>query len=500
MRRRDFLRGAIAASVAYRLVPAWAHAGAPLLRFGAASDVHMRRRHPLFPWVRGSEDNDVYLEKALRWFDRMLVDAVVFPGDLADLGLIPQLEQFADTWNRVFPKCRAADGRPVARIAVTGNHDIGQWPSLWKRVSEEDQRKWRFDHPDNLAQTWRRLFDEDWQLVSRHDVKGVSFICAQYMALHPPVEKYFNEHGAELDPNKPFFFVQHAHPSGTCFSDSKRGMWDHDMRGETTRTLSRFPNAVALSGHTHNSVVDDRSVWQGAFTSINCGCTWGAGLVYYDRDNALAPFFGDYKHQRMASLVPLENAGRCCLAFDVFADHLVIHRWCVQTDEPVGEDRVVPLPAATGGPFDYAEAVRRRREAKFGPQFGDGAAITVERCAESPKNIGPKLKGKSVVRVTFPAARSVHGVRVFDYIVRVLCDGREVVKSVVLAPGFFLPERLACISGEALFAAEELPVDKAVLVSVTPRDCYGVEGETLTSTSVHARGWHKLRDARPQHC
>ena len=485
MNRREFLGGAIAASVAYGLVPAWAAAGEPLLRFGAASDVHLRKRHPLFPWVRGSEDNDVYLEKAFRWFDRMKVDAVVIPGDIADLGLIPQMEQFADVWNRVFPKCRAADGRPVARIAVTGNHDIGQWPALWKKVSEADQRKWRFDHPDNLRRTWQRLFDEEWELVSRHDVKGVPFICSQYMDLKPPVEAYFGEHAGELPTDRPFFFVQHAHPSGTCFSDSKRGMWDYAMNGQVTRALARFPNAVALSGHTHNSVVDDRSVWQGAFTSINCGSTWGAGMVYYGRDNALATFFGkSYQEQRMEPLVPMENAGRCCLAFDVYADHLTVHRWCVQTDEPLGEDWIVPIPSGTGGPFDYAVAARKRCDEGAVVRFPSASAVSVERCETAPTDVGPKLKGRKVLKVTFPAAETIRGVRVFDYVVRMLRDGEEICRSVVMAPGFFLPERLSHVNGTALFGQDEIPAGVKVCFAVTPRDAYGVEGVTIMSGEV----------------
>ena len=477
LNRRNFLKGAIAASVAYRICPAWAEAREPILRFGAASDIHLRVRTPVSLHYKGSEDNYLYFEKALRWFDRMKADAVVVAGDISDRGLIAEWEQFADTLNRVFPGCRAADGRRVERIVVTGNHDIGQWPTLWKKVSEADQKKLRFDHPDNLRRTWNRLMGEEWELVSMRKVKGIPFVGAQYMVLHPPVETFFHDHAEAFDPVLPLFFVQHAHPAGTCFSDSKKGFWDYDMKGETVRSLSRLPKSVALSGHSHNSVVDGRSVWQGTFTSINCGCTWGAGLAYYGRDNALAPFFGEYKNQRMDSLVPLENAGRCCLAFDVYADHLTVHRWCVQTDEPLGEDWVIPLPARANGPFDFTRAATEHARKGTVPRFAEGAAVKVERCVAPPANVGPKLKGTPVLRVTFPAAETVGGVRVFDYVVRILRDGNEVAKSIVLAPGFFLPERLSRIGGEALFGVEELPANVDLRVCVTPRDCYGTEGK-----------------------
>ena len=479
LNRRDFLHGAIAASVAYRICPAWADAREPILRFGAASDIHLRVRTPIFPYYKGSEDNYVYFEKALRWFDRMKADVVVVAGDVADRGLIAEWEQFADTWNRVFPGCRAADGRHVERIVITGNHDIGQWPTLWKKVSEADQKKLRFDHPDNLRRTWNRLMGEEWELVSLRRVKGIPFVGAQYMALHPPVEAFFRDHADAFDPAQPLFFVQHAHPAGTCFGDSKKGFWDFDMKGQTVRALSRLPQSVALSGHSHNSVVDGRSVWQGAFTSVNCGCTWGAGLAYYGRDNALAPFFGEYKNQRMDSLVPLENAGRCCLAFDVYADHLTVHRWCVQTDEPLGEDWVIPLPARAGGPFDFARVATEHVAKGTLPRFAKDAKVKVEPCAKAPANVGPKLTGRQVLRVSFPMAETTGGVRVFDYVVRVLHDSAEVVRSTVLAPGFFLPERLSRIDGEALFGVDELPAAVDLRVCVTPRDCYGAEGASL---------------------
>jgi predicted phosphodiesterase len=458
------------------------------MRFGAASDVHMRVRTPIFPHYRGSEDNCAYFEKALRWFDRLKVDAVVVAGDVADRGLIAEWEQFADTWNRVFPKCKAADGRRVERIVVTGNHDIGQWPALWQKISDADQKKHRFDHPDNLRRLWRSLMDEEWELVSMRKVKGIPFVASQYMSLKPPVEAFFRENADIFDPELPTFFVQHAHPAGTCFSGSKFGFWDYDMNGQTVRALSRLPKSVALSGHSHNSVVDGRSVWQGAFTSINCGCTWGAGLVYHGRDNALAPFFGEYKKQRMDSLVPLENAGRCCLAFDVYADHLTVHRWCVQTDEPLGEDWVIPLPAQKGGPFDFGRVASKRKAAKSVPQFAKGAKVTVEQCPKPPKNVGPVLKGREVLRVVFPMAETVRGVRVLDYEVKVLRDGVEVACSTVLAPGFFLPERLSRIDGEALFAVDELPASTDLRISVTPRDCYGVEGVPILGDTFRVRG------------
>ena len=53
--------------------------------------------------------------------------------------------------------------------------------------------------------------------------------------------------------------------------------WGHD-KGIATKTLSNYPNAIAFSGHSHYSLTDERSIWQGAFTSI------GQSSLYIDDD------------------------------------------------------------------------------------------------------------------------------------------------------------------------------------------------------------------------
>ena len=481
MNRREFLEGAVSAAASYAVRPVWAETCEPIMRFGVASDVHVRVQHPLFD-ARDSLDNHVYLEKALRRFDELKVDAVVLPGDISDIGLIAEFELFAEVWNRVFPGCRAADGRKVELIAVTGNHDIGQWPGLWDRLDDAAQRKYRFDHPANLRREWKRLFGEEWSLVSRRDVKGIAFVTAQFSRLHPPVEAYFREHAADLPTDRPFFFVQHAHPFGTCFGDDRcgRGLWDKPLGVDSAKALSRFPNAVALTGHSHNSPVDGRSVWQGAFTSINCGSTWGAGLMYFDYDNALIPCHPDYRKQRMEWLVPLENAGRSCLVVDVHADRLVVHRWCLSSDEPLGEDWVVPLPATEGGPFDFRRIASRRRASGAAPQFAADAVLRVRQGVAGSSLAGPRLKGRRCWEIVIPPARPVGGARVFDYVVEAKVGGTCVARSQVVAAGFCLPPGKASVETVVLFGEDEIPAGAEVVFSVTPRDCYHVAGRSLT--------------------
>ena len=468
--RREFL-GGLCAAFGGLILPADAFgAQVPKMKFGVISDVHIG--------VEGGghgEKMDGIVEKALRWFDAQGVDAVMVPGDIAHSGMIHQLKRFAAAWDKVFPNGRGADGRPVEKLFVTGNHDLEAW---WVK----GEAAWRtanvFNHGDNPQKIWRELFHEDYQLIWKKVVKGYSFIGSQWPCknLKPPVEQWFRDHAKELDPAKPFFYTQHAHPRGTC-GDGKISYDD----GTATRALSAFPNAVAITGHSHQTIVDESSAWQGAFTSINAGCLrsgtndrWG---VY---DSTYPIYSAKRKENRMRPLSGEE--GRCGLLVDVFDDHLVVHRRSFAHDMALGEDWCLALPAAKGGAFDP----QRQHAQDVAPEFASGAKLEVVRCAVAPNEIaGPALSGKPCVWVKIPHSETRKtGSRVYDFRVELLVDGKVKVKRLVLANGFNLPVALANRPSDCLFGAEEVPAQGAISFKVTPRTSFGAEGKPLVAHGV----------------
>ncbi len=473
IRRRTFL-GAGAAAIGGA---AFGNVGAcvgrrRLLRFGVASDVHVSD-------VPGRAPEQLFfLEKTLRWFDRQGVEAVIFPGDLIDTGLISEYEKVAAVWNKVFPSGRGSDGRPVEHVIVTGNHEIAVWPGRWKGISEEEQGRIRFDRHED--ETMRRLFGEPYEPVFMRTIKGVAFVAAQYHTSRPPVAAFLAAHAGEIPPDRPFFYVQHAHPQQTCYGDEAREAWDG---GLAVKALSRFPMAVALTGHSHNPLTDGRSVWQGMFTSIGCGCLLGAGSLYHNYDNSLAGYFKEYAAHRMARVhgTAEYNAGRGCLLIDVFHDGIACRRWSPFFDEDLGPDWVVPVPASQDGPFKFTGRSTAGKPLKF----AESAKVSVRVCENAPQKIGPRLKGRQCVSVRFPAAVGNGGNRVFGYDVSAAVDGKEVVRSRIISTGHGLPpSRLAGIEEECLFGRDELPTGAKVVFTVIPHDCYGTIGESLVSGSV----------------
>lgn len=467
--RKAFVGGVLAAFGGLVLpADAFGTGGKPLLKLGVISDIHLGSESP---------DVDEALEKALRYFDSAGAEAVLVPGDTAHSGLISEMERFARKWHLVFPNDKASDGRHVELMIVTGNHCVDGWGGRWKGFSEADLLAKSLGYRDNLRKTWDRLFGQDCPLMWRREVKGVSFVGAQWYSLHPPIEQYFKDHAKDFDPAMPFFFTQHEHPKDTCHGRYAIDESGND-RGESVRALSPFPNAVAITGHSHCSLSDERTIWQGAFTSIGAGCL-RAGSFGYRHANGGMPWHPSYRTNVMRPIGKREE-GRNGLLIDVFQDHLLVHRrafYFGELGEPLGEDWCVPLPAAVDGPFDF-----KRRAAKgTPPQFPADAKVSAVYCEKAPPCVGVSFVDKPMVYVTFPAARRVDKTRVFDYDVAVTVDGRELMSRPIMAPDFHLPEARAGRPGECLFKPSEVPADKDVVFAVTPKDCFEKKGRTIYS-------------------
>ena len=73
------------------------------------------------------------------------------------------------------------------------------------------------------------------------------------------------KNATEEDPTKPVFVYQHPHPAFTVYGSVN---WcDINIRN----VLSKYPQVVDFSGHSHYAACDPRSVWQGEFTAVGCG-------------------------------------------------------------------------------------------------------------------------------------------------------------------------------------------------------------------------------------
>lgn len=472
--RRSFL-GMLGAGCGGLVLPRWAWAeetAAPNLRFGVVSDVHVGVE------TYSPEQLAARIETALRWFDAQGVDAVMVPGDIAHSGKIPELERFAAIWNCVFPNGKGSDGQSVARLFVTGNHDLDAW---WLKGTAEWRAANVFVEGDNRAKVWERLFNEPYELIWKKVVKGYTFVGAQWPTKTepPPLADWFRSHADELRGAKPFFFTQHAHPKGTCGN----GLISMDD-GSSTRVLSAFPNAVAITGHSHHTLTDDSSVWQGNFTSINAGClSNGISDRWHSGYDSIYPHYSAKRKENRMKPLDGREAG-CGLLVSVYDDHLVVERRAFACDLPLGPAWVIPLPAAQGGAFDPA----RQKAASAAPDFAPDAQLTLTSCAVAPEAIaGEALKGKPCFWLKIPPpVAAASGGRVFDFAIDIIKDEKVFARRFILANGYNLPEAKANRVTDCLFGIEELP--PGVTLRVTPRNAFGKPAKAgLEASPVHPR-------------
>lgn len=503
MTRREFLVGASAFAGfgmfgGSRLLLAAAGAmdgRKPRLVLGVLSDLHIRRAG--IGEEATAANNSITFRHALEWFRSEGVDAVVISGDMADWGLDENLMAVSEAWYSVFPDDKYPDGRRVEKVFVTGNHDWGGFNmagGIGRRLYPDEAEFNRHILQADLSAWWDRAFHEQYTPIYAKEIKGFTFIGSHW---HPAsrgddgfgrVGEWIAANGKRLDPSRPFFYVQHPHLKDTCYGP---WAWGHDG-GAATKALSPFQSAIAISGHSHYSLTDERSVWQGAFTSIGAASLQNTDMPYDEfppagYENTTAPGRDAWRCNAVKMMGNLN--GHDCrqgMLWKVYDDIMVVKRREFLSGFDLGPDWVIPLGAAEPRPFSFAERAKKMRA----PEFPAGATVNVS--VVKAKNRGGKARGsaevvKAVVqdayKVSVPAIKPEGDARLFSLeFAAFSADGKGKTK-LVLAEGFnHSPESRRSQSAQyCIFGKDELGRGD-VCFTVTPMNCFGERGKPVTAS------------------
>ena len=441
---------------------------APRLRFGIISDIHLSDTR---------KTADRVFRPALEWFRAQGVDAVVCTGDLATCGYVAELENVARTWFDVFPDDRLPDGRHVERIFLYGNHDTDPFVRTYAvrqgRTEEFDRSSIQRDR----AYAWEHCFKEPYVPVYMKRVKGYAFVAAHWVdgALPKDSPAFIAAHRAELAGAQPFFYCQHAPLHGTvnplyCLKDT------FDPVGQV---LAAFPNAVALTGHSHCALTDETSIWQGPFAAVNAASAANACRRYRRPwfENSEVPgstkaAYPNRKGSQMPVLDTVKDGGQGMMA-EVYADRIVFHRRSFFFNEPNGPDWVLPLGEGSAKPF--AIGLRKAAAAAYAPSFAPGATLAVVERDGANREKEPMRQ----LVVSFPAATL--GTRPFGYEVKVSSDAPDAkpVTRCILSPDFHLPPTRRVARAECVFAVSDLPKGGKRKVEVRAFDSFRNYGHPL---------------------
>lgn len=471
MNRREFLqRSGVLAGAAYLGSPALAETlatlGNPNLVIGIVSDIHLR----------GADTAGTFIH-TLEYFRSLKVDGVIIAGDMADQGLLPQLQVVADAWFQVFPNNKGIDEKETVQLFIYGNHDMEgyTWGGTISSVGAETAQAQGIGR--QAAAAWKQCFKEDYQPIWMKTIKGYHFIGAHWENQNhiSGLADFLEEHNSELTADgKPFFYIQHPHPKDTC---NCAWAWGRDD-GTVTKLLSNYPNAVAFSGHSHSPLDDDRDLWQGSFTSIGT-----SSLKYLypmpARENTYQDDWSAKPPSQMQKMDPSD--GRQGMVMRVYDSAITFEKREFVYDEPIGEAWYLPWPISATQPLSFEN---RAKSAPI-PQFPAGTKVTVTGGSGSDR-YGTSQKQ---VTVHFPTVLKKNaGVRAFDYEVQVEYDWLDVrhvsATKRVFSPKCYLGENkeegeVVCVFGES-----ELPKDFAYRFAVRPCNCFGGKGNPIYSDWV----------------
>ena len=482
--RRRFLKGATSLAVIAGVPRLFAIAGTarPALTLGVISDIHITDR-----------ESTQVLERTLQFFRDRRVDAVMICGDLSDYGLLSGFKYIAETWEKVFPNNKGAEGRPVQKLFCTGNHDYEGW---WYGDMTAEMHALGYDEEEALVKLgmkkcWEEVFQEEFAPIRKRTVNGFDFISAEWNDArfdnspgYEQTEDWFKAHGGEINPSRPFFFYLHQPPAGTT-----AGSWGMPLAKKVSDALSAFPNAVALSGHTHWTLNDERSIWQGAFTAMSVPSLSCTGIPSGYENGT------DVRNGKSTLAMPLHPARFRMeepqgMVLSIFGNRMEIERYDFKKFVHTASTWIVPLPLGKAEkPYTF-EAIQRRVRV---PEFPEGAKLMLTtRNRETRGN-----KWAIMMVAGFPKADAVAGARVYDYEIRAVpTDGSTPMVKRFLSPAFHKLKEDEPARVTFWFNVLDLPQDKEYRIEVYPRNCFGMCGKPLVSSprrgkpgGVQARDW-----------
>jgi predicted MPP superfamily phosphohydrolase len=236
-----------------------------ILKFASISDTHMQGidQLPSQKLVSALEQLNARAKGKL--------DAVVISGDLTDYGLPEQVAEL----KRVFEVSKI-DLNKTRLVAALGNHEYydhelrgAEWKGgyLLRDVFGE--------------QAYYGAPEEDIKAADYHTViNGIDFIavnCVQYsggVRYDKNDLDWLKEQlkiASSERPGRPIFVSSHPNITGTNLGSNEGDYWNAP---DLYSILKEYPQVIYFCGHLHFPENDERSIWQGDFTSIGLGSTY----------------------------------------------------------------------------------------------------------------------------------------------------------------------------------------------------------------------------------
>lgn len=183
------------------------------------------------------------------------VDSIIFAGDLADVLTKDTAEMGKKAWDEVY----GDDNQSPVRNFIMGNHDywLPNFFDCWDIPVKSKMHK-RFEYATGEAPNSHKVIN-GYHFINISPDNGK--MNGAYKKAVKWAEKEL-EAAVSDNPERPIFVTTHNHPKNTVYGSQ-------NSEAELNDLFSRYPQIVSISGHSHRSMLDATSIWQGEYTAIN---------------------------------------------------------------------------------------------------------------------------------------------------------------------------------------------------------------------------------------
>lgn len=183
------------------------------------------------------------LIQALRTLKKKECNVILFAGDICNMASKYAYRRYKKSFAEVF-----GEEMPLV-ISVMGNHDYyGNF--FARRIFEKELGVSPFSH----------------YVINGFHFIGASPDCCSMHRAYLKTGEWLDKQLAEAvadTPDKPVFVITHHPPVDTVYGSD-------DWGDETLdKIFSKYPNVVDFAGHSHYSVVDERSYYTGKYRVVN---------------------------------------------------------------------------------------------------------------------------------------------------------------------------------------------------------------------------------------
>lgn len=352
----------------------------PDLKIAIISDPHVGFTGHINPNYYGlgqPGDQDKWWEYALRWFKDRGVDVVVVPGDMANSCAydrtdvthtdcaIEEMARLGKIFREVFKDT------DTQLFCVYGNHDALAQP--YEILNGGDKTP------------WEDAFGEPYAHTAYKQVKGYSFVGAHWGREQDAKELLARE--ALKSPDKPVFYVQHGELKETTCDTYKACL----NGGAGIENVRDFENVIALFGHTHYSITDERTIWQSADENAP-KCTVISCSSFNYSDSKYELIRGENLKTKHALYLTVTGKDICVERLSFWTDEMLALAKGEKTEQIMSK-----CTRSAGADWRFTIGgekvmdLKRREQLAFAPEFPEGAIAGLAR-------------SDTFVVISFPAA------------------------------------------------------------------------------------------------